>query len=79
MGPLVWSAFGGIVALLLWRVLQFIVRPYLSPLRTLPGPPNSSWLWGQTKQMALLGDDHLIEKWLDQYGDNLTFTGVLNV
>ncbi|KAK7687003.1 hypothetical protein QCA50_009502 [Cerrena zonata] len=78
MGIITWSIIGGMVTVLLWRAVEFIVRPYLSPLRALPGPPSPSWLWGQTKQMALLGDEHLIEKWLEQYGNNITVTGVLN-
>lgn len=79
MGTLLWSTVGGALAFLLWKTVNFIVRPYLSPLRSLPGPPSPSWLWGQMKRMVEIGDDQLVEKWLEQYGKNIVTNGILNV
>lgn len=63
----------------LWKAVVFFVRPYVSPLRSLPGPPSPSWFWGQVKYMLELDDDALIERWIERYGNNVTFTGLFNV
>ncbi|KAI0075930.1 cytochrome P450 [Panus rudis PR-1116 ss-1] len=63
----------------LWKALLFVIRPYLSPLRSLPGPPNPSWFFGQMKQMWEVDDPGLAEHWVEQYGHSITFTGLFNI
>ena len=79
MGTLLWLPVGTALVMMVWKVANFVIRPYLSPLRSLPGPPSPSWLWGNMKQMVEAGDDSLTQKWFEQYGRTIVTTGLFNV
>ncbi|KAF8581822.1 cytochrome P450 [Ramaria rubella] len=56
-----------------WKVLYlFIIRPYLSPLRNLPGPKSSSILFGNFSEIFKAGPGELHAKWVDEYGITLS-------
>ncbi|KZT18662.1 cytochrome P450 [Neolentinus lepideus HHB14362 ss-1] len=61
------SAIAAIVAYTLWHTARILLKPLLSPLRDIPGPPSSSWFYGSTGLMkAGLGEQ--VERWAVQYG-----------
>lgn len=77
MGTLLWWTVGGALVLLLRKAVNFVIRPYLSPLRSLPGPPSPSWLWGEMKHMMAVSD--VQEEWFQQYGKTIVSHGLFNV
>ncbi|KAH9857474.1 cytochrome P450 [Lenzites betulinus] len=55
------------VALKLYRFLNFV---FGTPLRVLPGPPISSWVYGNQKDIAAVDNISLPDQWAAQYGKN---------
>ncbi|KAI0075643.1 cytochrome P450 [Panus rudis PR-1116 ss-1] len=74
MGIYVWGFAAALLVLLAWKVIPFLLAPYLSPLRSLPGPPSPSWLYGQMKGIMASENSVLHEEWIEKYGRNITYT-----
>ncbi|KAJ7436001.1 cytochrome P450 [Mycena galericulata] len=62
------SLLGSITAYLLYKVLKVVYDHLTSPLRSLPGPNASHWLFGNLKDIN--GEQHvgLQEGWVQKYG-----------
>ncbi|EMD37142.1 hypothetical protein CERSUDRAFT_115058 [Gelatoporia subvermispora B] len=73
LSVLVAAAFIGI-----YKFLQILLRPFTSPLRNLPGPPNPSFIYGNTRQLARDGFSDTIRAWIDKYGHVLHYKLFLN-
>ncbi|TFK45671.1 cytochrome P450 [Heliocybe sulcata] len=65
-------------AFVIYKIASRVIRPLLSPVRNLPGPPNPSIVFGHMK--AMFGNDFasVQEGWLREYGPVVRFTGILN-
>ncbi|EED83509.1 predicted protein [Postia placenta Mad-698-R] len=61
---LVWAAF---------KIIRILLLPYTSPLRDLPGPPASSWLLGNVKELMAAEDFALHFEWLEKYGPTMKY------
>lgn len=83
---ILYQAIATLVALVLvavlksaFDILQRILRPLFSPLRLLPGPPSSSWLFGNLLEIRALDNVDPHEQWFKQYGPVFKYKGFLNV
>ncbi|KAG2140907.1 cytochrome P450 [Suillus bovinus] len=75
---LVLSASSVIVAFGCWKLGQRVWRNLRSPLRALPGPKGTSWLYGNVKDISNLDNPVLhCEQWVGQYGTTLKYKGFL--
>ncbi|KAI0651519.1 cytochrome P450 [Trametes meyenii] len=52
-------------------VVPVLVRVYLSPLRTLQGPPSPSSFYGHVRQVCKAGNAPTTRQWVKQYGTNV--------
>ncbi|KAF9036828.1 cytochrome P450 [Panaeolus papilionaceus] len=57
----------------IYKVLRLLYREWTSPLRVLSGPPNSSLLWGNMKEIFGAETPLTYEKWLAEYGSTITY------
>ncbi|KAJ3774193.1 cytochrome P450 [Lentinula raphanica] len=67
------SIFGTLGSYGLFLLAQYLYRETTSPLNKLPGPPNPSWIYGNSKELQ---DDELDvtqTKWVEEYGPTLVF------
>lgn len=58
-----------------------IIQPARTPLRKLPGPPDSqaSFLWGHMK-LTWAGEPNAVqEEWFEEYGPSISYRGILGV
>ncbi|KAK7678025.1 hypothetical protein QCA50_018965 [Cerrena zonata] len=78
MALLLWASLGAL-GLALWKLIPALLRPFRSPVRSLPGPPSPSWLWGQSKKIFAAENSVLHQEWIEKYGNVLTYTGFLNI
>jgi hypothetical protein len=74
-------AFSAAAAYGVYRVAKLVANP--SPLRTLPGPPNPSWLRGNFSLIAAASKtdsvDELFEGWAAEYGPTYMFNTLFSV
>lgn len=63
-----------VLGYMLWRVVQFLLRPYTSSLRHLRGPQSPGWLMGHLKQAYGCS-----EEWTATYGETFKFKGFCGV
>jgi len=53
-----------------------VVRPYLSPLKTLPGPPGyDSIIWGHLGRIFAAPGAVIHEEWVEKYGPTMRYRG----
>ncbi|KAI0077562.1 cytochrome P450 [Panus rudis PR-1116 ss-1] len=79
MGVILWVIAAVVFTLIARKVVPFLISPYVSPVRSLPGPPNPSWLYGQMKQIIAAENSVLQEEWVEKYGHSITYTGLFNI
>ncbi|CCM05373.1 uncharacterized protein FIBRA_07589 [Fibroporia radiculosa] len=67
-----------ITLLVLWKTTSWFLVKQNSPLRHVPGPPVSSWLYGHAKE--IYGSEIAVvqEKWSETYGNTFKYKSVLN-
>ncbi|KAH9885222.1 cytochrome P450 [Cubamyces lactineus] len=65
------------IAWLLWKAWVVLSRPYRSSLRSLPGPPASSWLYGNLKTIHAEDISAPQERWAAEYGSNIVYRDFL--
>lgn len=63
----------------LGRLLHWLARAFTSPLRALPGPPSSSLIYGNLKEIRKAETASQHEAWVQQYGKVMTYKGFLGV
>jgi len=63
----------------LYKVIKLIYGEVTSPLRDLPGPKSSSWIYGNFKEIWEAENSVLHEKWVQQYGPTLRYKGFLGL
>lgn len=76
---LLFSSLAAAILYGFFKLFRFWYRSYTSPLRRLPGPPSSSFLWGNLKAMREAGPAVLQQQWLEQYGGTLAYPGFFGV
>lgn len=54
-----------------WKFYGFLHIVYLTPLSDLPGPPSSSWVYGNMRDIAAVDENLLPDTWFTRYGKNL--------
>ncbi|KAI0668208.1 cytochrome P450 [Trametes maxima] len=62
-----------------WKLWFFLLRPYKTTLKNLPGPPSPSWIFGVMK--AIQNEDNSVpqERWAAEYGSTIMYRGFLNL
>lgn len=68
----------GIITFYLLKLLSFLLQPYTSPLRDVPGPPSSSWFLGNINNIHNSQPAVLQEAWTDKYGKTIHYKGWFN-
>jgi len=61
------------------KAIRPLWRSYRSPLRLLPGPPNPSFFFGQMREIFKADNSVLHEAWVEKYGPNVTYKGLLGM
>ena len=83
MVPILIQAVGLGALLYLLHLLRKVGRLFFlrfsSPLRHLPGPPNDHWFFGNLKTIAQAETPVTQEKWMEQYGPTMAYTGIFGV
>ncbi|KAJ4485445.1 cytochrome P450 [Lentinula aciculospora] len=67
------SIVGTLGAYGLFLLAQYIYWEVTSPLNVLPGPPNSSWIYGNSKEIQDAETSVVHEKWVEKYGRTLVY------
>ena len=82
-GEMLWMSFFGLTAffasLVVFRALRFFWRSATSHLHRLPGPPSTSWLYGNVREYTEAGQTVLWEHWTGIYGNTFRFSTFFNV
>ncbi|KAF9031343.1 cytochrome P450 [Hymenopellis radicata] len=60
-----------------YKLLQVIYAEFKSPIRSIPGPKASSWLYGNFREIIKADNSVMHEKWISEYGRTLTYKGFL--
>ncbi|CCM03447.1 uncharacterized protein FIBRA_05580 [Fibroporia radiculosa] len=72
------AAYELFVVLLCWVAYVLFVKPRFSSLRSLPGPRNPSFLYGNLFQIYHKGNTELHEDWVERYGSTIRSKGWFN-
>ncbi|KAJ7221601.1 cytochrome P450 [Mycena pura] len=73
------STTGMLGAYALYQLLKLVYREYNSPLRYLPGPKPTHFLFGNLKDIWKAENSVLHEQWVQEYGPTLTYKGFLGL
>lgn len=57
-----------VIAYFAFKFTYSLIRPFWSPLRTLPGPKSSSFFWGHLQEIFKSGPSEAHLKWAYEYG-----------
>ncbi|OCH86066.1 cytochrome P450 [Obba rivulosa] len=66
------------VAFAVIKIARFLIQPYFSSLRYLPGPPSPSFIFGNFKAIFDGDNVSLHEAWVERYGHTIKYKGFLN-
>ncbi|KAF8556684.1 cytochrome P450 [Imleria badia] len=78
-GMLSLSAIAVATAFSLWKFLRLVwYHPYRSPLRHLRGPKGTSLILGNLGDLTNDENGALVETWVKEHGDTLSFKGFLS-
>lgn len=72
---LVLSASSVLVAFGCWQLGKRVWHNLRSPLRALPGPKGTSWLYGNLKDIFNAENSVLHEQWVGKYGTTMKYKG----
>ncbi|KAJ3889400.1 cytochrome P450 [Lentinula edodes] len=67
------SIFGTLGVYGLFLLAQYLYREATSPLNALPGPPNSSWIYGNSNEIQDAETSVTQEKWVEEYGTTFAY------
>ncbi|KII91512.1 hypothetical protein PLICRDRAFT_135746 [Plicaturopsis crispa FD-325 SS-3] len=73
------SAGATLVAFGLYKLAELVYKNISSPLQNLPGPPSSSWVYGNFREILQADPSVVHEKWVEQYGQTFKYAGLGNV
>ncbi|KAF8513725.1 cytochrome P450 [Hysterangium stoloniferum] len=61
-----------------WAFHRVFLAPFLSPLRGLPGPKPTSFVWGSLREV--FDSDPAVQhmKWVEEYGPTMVYKGIFN-
>ncbi|KAF4578374.1 hypothetical protein EYR36_000181 [Pleurotus pulmonarius] len=62
-----------------FKLLSFLYHELTSSFRLLPGPPSTSWIYGNLKEISNLEDSKLHEEWGRIYGHTTQYKGILGM
>ncbi|TFY55501.1 hypothetical protein EVJ58_g8212 [Rhodofomes roseus] len=62
----------------LYKLVELLVAPLFSPLRSLPGPPSPSFIFGNLKEIFDAENSVLHEAWTDKYGNTFKYKAWFN-
>ncbi|KAJ8699267.1 hypothetical protein PTI98_002399 [Pleurotus ostreatus] len=62
-----------------FKLLAFLYHELTSSVRLLPGPPSTSWIYGNLKEISNLEDSRLHEEWGRAYGHTTQYKGILGM
>lgn len=68
-----------ILLLLGYYLIPILWAIVTTPLRRLPGPPNDSLFWGNTKRLREADEGVLQDEWIAQYGPTISYRGIFGV
>ena len=63
----------------LYKILGFLYNQLTSPLRTLPGPPMTSLIWGNMKEIFEAENSVVHERWSSDYGPTIRYRGLFGL
>lgn len=63
----------------LYKILSFFYTQWTSPLKTLPGPPRTSFLWGNMKEIFEAENSVVHEQWSKDYGPTIRYRGLFGL
>lgn len=67
------------LAVAVWKAVVMVIQIATSPLRNIPGPPNSNWVYGNLKEIFAAENSVLHEGWVAKYGNTIKYKGWLSV
>ncbi|KAJ8463981.1 hypothetical protein ONZ45_g17392 [Pleurotus djamor] len=73
------SALAALSAYGSYKLFQLVYSELTSPLRHLPGPKSSSWLYGNFKEIFDAENSVLHEKWVSEYGPTIKYRGMFGI
>ncbi|KAH7906654.1 cytochrome P450 [Hygrophoropsis aurantiaca] len=77
---MVWKLTLGAAALSLmfglWKLIPLIIHRFTSPLRNLPGPKCSKWIYGNVFEI-ISADKPVFDEWLKEHGQTFRFRSFL--
>ncbi|KAF9236872.1 cytochrome P450 [Melanogaster broomeanus] len=71
LGKPLLSAFASVAAFGLWKLFWLVYHELTSPLRHLPGPKATSWVYGHLGDMFKSDNSAPHEEWVKEYGNTL--------
>ncbi|KAF9236876.1 cytochrome P450 [Melanogaster broomeanus] len=74
-GKVLLFAITSVTAFGLWKLLRLVYREVTSPLRHLPGPKGTSWIYGNLGEIFEADNSVLHEQWVEEYGHTLKYKG----
>ncbi|KAJ3824346.1 hypothetical protein F5880DRAFT_1480401 [Lentinula raphanica] len=66
------SIFGTLGSYGLFLLIRYVYAEATSPLTKLPGPPNPSWIHGNSKELQDAATV-MQERWVEQYGPTIAY------
>ncbi|KAF9236873.1 cytochrome P450 [Melanogaster broomeanus] len=86
VGKLLLSVFASVAAFGLWKLFQLVYHEITSPLRHLPGPKATSWIYGNLGDISKVPysfhhdqeNSVLHEQWIKEYGHTLKCKGLFS-
>ena len=79
-GPALLCISLGLIGLLGWKLRGFLILPYTTKLRNLPGPPTPSWIFGNLKVIQQEANSVPQERWSQEYRSHtIVYRGLLYV
>ena len=79
LGTSLWVLGAATLGYGLYKLLEVLITPLLSPLRDLPGPPSPSFAFGNLKEIFDADNSVLHEAWTEKYGHTLMYRAWFNV
>ncbi|CAA7265268.1 unnamed protein product [Cyclocybe aegerita] len=67
------SFLATIVAYFVFKIFMFLYAEWTSPLHVLYGPPSTSFIYGNIKEISDAENSVLHEKWVEEYGPTLKY------